>query len=190
MADTKTNPLDRLDPELAIRPGDFDAHAVLFLWCVRKSFYPTLWLGFAVAFIAFGDVEAVTREIEGLDSPQAMVSGLLSPFGLIVVAFGIRIVGSLLGLAAAYPLTLSTQHSQYRGRRLPRMFHLWRDRLYQARAYRSLRQTWAVRDRAHARLEAADRIYRFVEFTLIWANIVFLVSLFVVVGIVAGQTAT
>lgn len=188
MADTKANPLDRLDPELAMRPGEFDAHAVLFLWCVRKSFYPILWLGLGVALLALGDIEAVSREIETLDSPQAMLSGILSPFGPIIVAFVIRIAGSLLGLAAAFPLTLTTRRSHYDGGSIPRWFHLWRDRLYQARAYRSLRQTWAVRARAHARLDVPDRIYRVVEFTLIWANIVLLISMFVVIFVVAEKT--
>lgn len=188
MADTQANPLDRLDPELALRHGDFDAHVVLFLWCVRKSFYPLLWLGLAVSVIAFGDVDAVTREIESLDNPQAMLSSLLSPFGVIVVAFGIRIIASWLGLAAAYPLTLSARRSPYEAVRISRWFHLWRDRLYQARAYRSLRQTWAVRQRAYHRLDVAGRVYRILELTLIWANIVFLIGFVIVAGAVAGES--
>lgn len=189
MKDATANPLERLDPGLALRPGDFDAQAVLFLWCVRKSFYPLLWIGFSVAVIAFGDIDAVSTEIESLDTPQAMLSGLLSPFGLIVVAFGVRIVGGLLGLAAAYPLTLSTRKHHYTGNRLVSGFHLLWDRLYQARAYRALRQTWAVRERAHNRLDVTSRIYRVCEFILNWANWVLLFVMFVVIAVFATPSA-
>lgn len=182
MVDTKANLLDRIDPEQALRPGNIDANLVLLLWCVRKSFYPLLWVGLSIAIIALGDIDAVGREFESLDSPQAIVSNLLSPFGIIVLAFGLRILGGFAGLAAAYPLTLSTRHHHYTGNRIAGWFRLWWDRLYQARAYRSLRQTWVVRDRAHQRLEATGRIYRICLIVLMWANVVFLITLFIVIG--------
>lgn len=186
-----TNPLDRLDPNLALRPGDWDARAVLGLWVLRKSFFPLVWLGLSIAFIAFGDPDALAAEIEVFDSPQAMVSAILSPLGVVVAAFVIRIASSLLALAAAFPLTLSTRHFDYaEGNRLTRFFHLWWDRLYQARAYRSLRWTWSVRVTAHRRLGEEGRAYEVLEFILLWANIVFFIVLLVVLVWVGGQAAT
>lgn len=185
MAVSRANPLDRLDPELSLRPGEFDAQAVLFLWCIRKSFYPTIWLGLSVAFIGFGDVDTLAANIETFDSPQAMVGAILSPLGVLVAALVIRIVGSWLALAAAYPLTRGTTRDHYRqGNRMTRWFHFWRDRLYQARAYRSLRLTWGVRKVAYDRLDDAGRFYRVCEFVLVWANIVLFITLFIVIGIV------
>lgn len=186
MADAHVNPLDRLDPELALRPGDIDPHVVLLLWCLRKTFYPLLWTGLSVGVIVLGDVDALGRELEGLDTPQAMLSSLLSPFGIIVLAFGLRILVGFTGLLAAYPLTLGRGKHHYAGNSLSRWFHLWWDRLYQARAYRALRQTWSVRQHAHRRLGVAARIYRTCELILSWANAVLLVAFVVIVGLVAG----
>lgn len=187
MARTEANPLDRLDPDLALRPGDVDAHLVLILWLVRKSLFPLLWLGILVATVAYGDVDALEAELDVFDSPEAMLAGLLSPLGLIVLALGVRILSNFAALWAAFPLTLRSRPQHYTvGNRVARKFHLWRDRLYQARAYRSLRLTWSVRDRAHSRLEVFSRIYRALEFGLLWANWVFLISMFIVIVVVAG----
>jgi hypothetical protein len=188
MARIETNPLDRLDPDLALRPGDFDAHVVLVLWLLRKTFFPLLWLGMGVAIVAYGDVDSLETELSVFDSPGAMLAGLLSPLGLIVLALGVRIVTNFAALFAAYPLTLRSRPQHYTtGNLVARKFHLWRDRLYQARAYRSLRQTWSVRDRAHSRLDAFSRLYRALELGLTWANWVLLVSMIVVIGLVAGE---
>lgn len=189
MADTQSNPLDRIDPSLALRQGEFDAQAVLLLWCIRKAFYPMLWLGFGVAFIAYGNVESLGQELEGFDSPEALLGNLLSPLGVLVLAFMIRVLVNWVALGAAYPLTLSTQHTDYvKGNRLARGFHLWWDRLYQARAYRALRLTWAVRQEAYARLDLSAGFYRICEFVINWANVVLLIALFVVIGVVAGNS--
>lgn len=189
MADPKTNPLDRLDPELSLRPGTFDANAVLALWCVRKSFFPTFWLGLSVAYIALGDPDRISSELD-LTSPKAMFSALLSPLGVIVAAFGIRIISNWVALAAAFPLTLTTRRHHYEsGNRVSRGFHLLWDRLYMARAYRSLRQTWGVRERAHSRLAPNDRFYTLLELALRWANIVLLIAMFVVLGAVTENAA-
>lgn len=190
MARTEANPLDRLDPDLALRPGDLDAHVVLVLWLLRKTLFPLLWLGLAVATVAYGDVDALDAELGVLESPGAMLTALLSPLGLIVLAFGVRIISSFAALLAAFPLTLRSRPQHYTtGNRVARRFHLWRDRLYQARAYRSLRQTWSVRDRARARLENSSGLYRSLEVGLTWANWVLLVAALVVTTVVAGGTA-
>ncbi len=191
MTKPTANPLDRLDPELALRPGDFDAQTVLFLWCIRKSFWPTVWLGLSVAFIAYGDPDAVGASLDAFDSPQAMFSSLLSPLGVLVAAFGIKIGANLLALAAAYPLTRgTTRHHYVRGNRVSRFFHLWWDRLYQARAYRSLRLTWGVREAAYTRLDTTGRFFKITEFVLSWANVVLLIAMFVVMAYVGGKAAS
>lgn len=188
MARVETNPLDELDPDLALRPGDFDANVVLFLWVVRKSFFPTIWLGVSIAVLAYG-VDSLDEDLAILDSPQAMLSGLLSPLGVLVLAFGIRIAANFVALGFAYPLTLRAQpHHYLTGNRVSRRFHLWWDRLYQARAYRSLRLTYSVRERAHSRLEVTGRIYRIVEFALLWANIALFIAMLVVLGAVGAST--
>jgi hypothetical protein len=103
---------------------------------------------------------------------------------------GVRIGANFAALWAAYPLTLRSRPQYYTtGNRVARRFHLWRDRLYQARAYRSLRQTWSVRDRAHSRLETFSRLYRGLELGLTWANWVLLISVLVVITLVAGGEA-
>lgn len=190
MARIDTNVLDELDPDLALRPGIFDAHAVLFLWLVRKSFFPTIWLGLSIATIAYGDLESLDQQLAAFDSPQNMVSSLLSPLGVLVFAVGVRIVANLVALGAAYPLTLRARPHHYQtGTRVSRRFHLWWDRLYQARAYRSLRLTYSVRERARSRLEASGRIYRIAEFVLSWANLVFFIAMFIVLAtVVEPQT--
>lgn len=177
----------RIDPEIAIRAGRPDAHVVLVLWCVRKSFYPLLWTGLSVALVALGDLEAVGREVEALETPQALVSGLLSPFGIVALAIGLRIVGGFAGLVAAYPLTLGTQRRDYPGNRVARWFRVLWDRVYQARAYKALRQTWAVREHARQRLSTPARYYRTCETALVWANWVLLVGFFVVMVVFAGS---
>lgn len=53
MNDPQANPLDRLNPGRALLDGEFDAQTVLLLWCVRKTFFPLIWLGSSVAFLSF-----------------------------------------------------------------------------------------------------------------------------------------
>lgn len=183
-------PLDRLDPELALRPGSMDAHLVLFLWCLRKTFIPLLLLGLSVAIVAYGDVDSLQGELNGFDDPKVLVSKLLSPLGVLVLAVGLRIVVNFAALGAAFPLAMRSRSHHYdTGNRVARRFHLWRDRLYLARAYRALRLTWAVRDKAHQRLGDGDRVYRICELSLIWANWVLVVGLFVVMWTVASNQA-
>jgi hypothetical protein len=119
-----------------------------------------------------------------------MASALLSPPGLIVVAFGIRIISNWVALAAAFPLTLTTQRHHYEsGNRVSRWFHLLWDRLYLARAYRSLRQTWGVREKAHSRLAPGVRIYTLLERVLRRANIVLFVAMLIALAVVADNAA-
>lgn len=188
MRDPNANLLDRLDPNLALRPGDFDAQAVLFTWCVRKSFFPTLWLGVSVALVGFGDLESVEQSLETFDNPAAMASAVLSPLGVLVAAVAIRVVNNWVALGAAYPLTSGASREQYReSNRVTRWFHFWRDRLYRARAYRSLRLTWRVRKVAYERLDVSARVFRTCEFVLSWANVVLLITMFVVLGFVGAE---
>ena len=182
----QTNLLDRLDPERAMRPGAFDARVVLFLWCLRKLFVPMLLLGASVAFLGYGDPDAMSESLTAFDNPRDMLGAVLSPLGVLVAAIFLRITAGLLALAAAFPLTLSTGRHHYpESNRLTRMFRLWRDRLYQARAYRSLRLTWAVRHAAYQRLGASGDVFRIWEFVLIWANVILVIALFVVLSVTA-----
>ena len=173
-----------------MRPGDFDARVVLFLWCLRKMFVPMLWLGLSVATVAYGDPEAMSERLPAFDDPGQMLRAILSPLGVMVAAVGLRIVAGLLALAAAFPLTLSTVRQHYpQSNRITRLFRLWRDRLYQARAYRSLRLTWAVRDAAYQRLGDSGDVFRIWELALIWSNWLLAIIFIGVVG-VTGNRAT
>lgn len=159
---------------------------VLFLWCVRKTFVPTLWLGFIVAIVAYGNLDSLSVELSGFDDPGAMLSSLLSPLGVLVAALGIRIAGNIVALGASFPLTLSTRHSDYReGWHYTLWFRVWWDRLYLARAYRSLRWSWAVRNLARRRLGESARIFVVCETVARWASVVLFIMIFVVAAIFA-----
>lgn len=183
MADTKANPLDRLDPERALRPGTADATVLLLLWVARKAFFPLIWLGLSIAAIGFGNVEEIGAQLSVLDDPGAAMGALLSPLGGLVLAVGVRLLANLGALAAAFPLTSWTRSHEYTfGWRFNRWFRSWWDRIYLARAYRSLRWTAVVRGLAYSRLGDRGQAIRVVEITMFWTGIVFFLAFIVVVG--------
>ena len=174
--------LDQIDPGLALREGLGDPKIVLGLWCLRKAFFPLLWLGLAVAVLALGDLETLDSSMPSFDNPGELLSNLLSPFGLIVLAFGVRIGANLLGLAVSFPLTLRTRPSDYKtGWNVTAWLRVWWDRWRLAGAYRSLRWTWAVRNLARQRLGDSAKPFRICELVLRWASVLLTLSFFVIV---------
>lgn len=119
-----------------------------------------------------------------------MLGDLSSPLGILVVAIGLRFVSNFVALGAAYKLTVGPRHPHpLRVNRMARTFHVFKDRLYQARAYRALRQTYAVREEAHARLDLSGRIFRICGVTLNWANIVLFIAFVVVAMVILVSTS-
>lgn len=174
---------DPFDPSQALRSGDADARLVLLLWCLRKSFYPLLWLGLSIAVIAFDDVNALNRRFASLSNPSEVVASLLSPMAGVVFAFGVRIVVGVLALVSAYPLTKATTRADYTAvSRTGGFFRLWWDRLYMARAYRSLRWTWAVRQFAAERLGRWGRIALRCSSWIRWSGVVLAGIFLIIIG--------
>jgi hypothetical protein len=173
------------DPSWAIR-NDFDATIVLLLWCLRKSFFPLLWLGMTVATVVFTIVDRNPNEaaetLNSLSGPTDYAGALLSPLVLVVIAFTIRIGAGLLAFAAAYPLSAAATAND--GPELGRFTRRWFDRIYLTRGYRALRWTWRVRTEAADRLERRGSILTTCSTALRWASVLLFV-LFVVVTIAA-----
>ena len=181
---------DGFDPSSAIR-SDFDATIILLLWCIRKSYFPLLWLGMSFATIAYAIAQRDVLELENqalsLDTPSEFVGALLSPLSIVAIAFIVRIAVGFLALAAAYPLSRSTKpHDHQDARTMTRHIRVWRDRLYLSRAFRSLRWTWIVRNVAVQRLGRRGARLALCNPVLRWAGIalfiLFLVALFIAVG--------
>lgn len=172
-----------IDPELALGPGTVDATLLLVLWLARKSFFPLIWLGSSIAVIGFGDITDMEDQLRILQDPADAIGSLLSPLGGLVLAFGLRLLANLLALVAAFQLTSWTRSHEYTlGWRFSRWFRSWWDRVYLARAYRSLRWTAVVRQAAHERLGSRGRALRIAEITLFWAGVVFFLGFIVVLG--------
>jgi hypothetical protein len=172
------------DPSSAIR-SDFDATVVLLLWCIRKSYFPLLWLGMSFAAISYAiarrDVLELENQALSLDTPSEFVGALLSPLSIVAIAFIVRIAVGFLALAAAYPLSRSTKpHDHQDVRAMTQHIRVWRDRLYLSRAYRSLRWTWIVRNAAVEQLGRRGARLAMCNPVLRWAGIALFI-LFVVV---------
>ena len=175
---------DGFDPSSAIK-SDFDATIVLLLWCIRKSFFPLLWLGLLFATIYFAiarrDLLKLEEQASSLSSPGEYLGALLSPLALVAIALIMRISVGILALAAAYPLSRSTKpHDHQNVRAMTRHIRVWRDRLYLSRAYRSLRWTWIVRNAAVQQLGRRGARLAMCNPVLRWAGIALFI-LFVVV---------
>lgn len=181
------------DPSSAIR-SDFDATTILLLWCIRKAFFPLLWLGMSFATISFAiagqDVLELESQATSLDTPSEYAGALLSPLALVAIAFIMRIAVGFLALAAAYPLSKSTKpHDHQDVRRITQHVRVWRDRLYLSRAFRSLRWTWIVRNGAVPRLGRRGVRLAMCNPVLRWAGIALFV-LFLIVFFIALGTPT
>lgn len=184
MSSVTERKVERFDPNFALRPGTFDAAVLLTIWCARKAFFPLIWLGLSVATVGFGDIDTLGDEIATIEDPGAAVSSLLSPLGGIVLALGVRLVANFAAVLAAFPLTSWTRTHEYTfGWRLSRWFRSWWDRIYLARAYRSIRWTAVVRELARHRLGDRGRAFRIVEVVIYWAGPVFFIVLLVALSI-------
>ena len=186
----RTDDGDSFEPSSAIR-SDFDATTILLLWCIRKAFFPLLWLGMSFATISFAiagqDVLELESQATSLDTPSEYAGALLSPLALVAIAFIMRIAVGFLALAAAYPLSKSTKpHDHQDVRRITQHVRVWRDRLYLSRAFRSLRWTWIVRNAAVQRLGRRGSRLAMCNPVLRWAGIalfiIFLVVFFIALG--------
>lgn len=173
----KPRTVEELDPALALRAGRFDPGAVLVLWCARRAFYPLLWLGLIVATLSgrsdeIDEAGGVVEYLASLDSAGEIVSGILSPLVIVLLALGLRVAVAVAAFALAYPLTMWNEPTDYaHGRRGRSRSRLWSDRWHLTRAYRALRWTWAVRQVAAERLgEQGRRLLRCGPI-LRWANI-------------------
>ena len=189
----RTDDGESFDPSSAIR-SDFDATIILLLWCIRKAFFPLLWLGLSFATISFAiagqDVLELESQATSLDTPSEYAGALLSPLALVAIAFIMRIAVGFLALAAACPLSKSTKpHDHQDVRRITQHVRVWRDRLYLSRAFRSLRWTWIVRNAAVQRLGRRGARLAMCNPVLRWAGIALFI-LFLVVFFIALGTST
>ena len=159
----KPRTVAELDPELARRTGRFDPAAVLVLWCLRKAFFPMLWLGLTVATISgrseeIADAGGVGDWASSFDSAGDVVAALLSPLAIVLFAIVSRFVVAVLALVLAYPLTMWSEPTDYaHGRKSRSRSRLWSDRWYLTQAYRALRWTWAIRQVAADKLGEPGR---------------------------------
>ena len=170
-----TQPADRLDPNAVLRDGEFDAGALLLLWCVRKAFFPLLWIGLTVALLTTQDVaqlgDEIQERIENIDTPGEFLSALVSPFAGVLIALVVRLVVGALAFALAYPLARWNQSSDYARRGRPGSYlRLWWDRVYMTRSFRALRWSWVVRQEAADRLGRRGEILELCNPILTWAN--------------------
>ena len=123
-----------IDPDRFLLPGRGDPIALLALSTLRRSVWPLLWLGVAVA-AAVGQ----TNEIEGVQGSGIgeWLEELASPLAGIVVALALRLLVALAGYGLAYRLTTSTRHDGARA--ITRWWRTATDRYYLTRAFQSVR---------------------------------------------------
>lgn len=179
---------DSFEPSSVIR-DDNDATIILVLWCVRKSFFPLLWLGLSVATVFYvlvgRDVILIEEQVSSLTSPAQAARAFLSPFVLVAVAFLLRLSVGFLALIAAYPLSRSTTSDDHADVGwVGRHARVGKDRLYLSRAFRSLRWTWIVRRAAVDRLGRRGQLLAMCNPVLRWAGIVLFI-LFIVITVLA-----
>ncbi len=175
--------IQELDPDVALRSGTLDATMLLIVWCLRNTFFPLLWVGLTVAFIAM-QPEKVAEQLAGLESVGGFFRALLSPLVVVVLAIVVRVGASAFALALAFPFSAWIEPEEpARGRRSRGRIRVWWDRIHVSRAYRSLRWTWAVRDRAVKRLGGTGKKLALCDSALRWSNVP-LVVVFVVTVIV------
>lgn len=162
--------IQELDPTAVIRPGRFDPTVLMLLWCMRKTFFPLLWIGFIILTIAGKLGESSATELNSIDD---FLTALFTPMVGIVAAIIVRLAVSGMAFASAYPLSRWNRHTDYAvGRRSRSRIRMWWDRLFLTRAYRSLRWTWAVRQAAIERLGETGRRLAWCDPVLRWMGII------------------
>lgn len=180
--------VQELDPAVAVRAGRVDSILLLSLGLLRRAFWPLLWVGLVVSTVAGETAEQEMDQVLRLatEGNQDFWGQLLSPYAIVILAFGSRLAVGGLALVIAYPLTRWSTLAHYdASRRWRSRIKLWRDRLHLTRAYRSLRRTDAVRSVAierlgplGSRMQLADRMIRLSGFVL------FLLMIWVISGVV------
>lgn len=136
-------------PDQALRPGRFDPLALIIAGLIRGTFPLLFVVGLIYMWLSFGPkVETVPP----LTSPMQAVRALLSPFGVLAIAFLLRLATGIAALLLAYPLGRHTTGSVIGPDIFKRPFRIWNDRLHLVRAYRSLRWTSPVTTLAIQRL--------------------------------------
>ena len=151
-----------IDPDLALRPGRVDPVALLVVWLVRRSFLPLLVLGFVLGVVVADGTQPPT----GFSSPTEIASVLLTPWVGVALAVLARLSASVLAWLLAVPLTEAARPRNYDGVAATRWLRAATDRLRLARAYRELRWTWPVRQRAAERAGSLGRRLLLVDRTV------------------------
>jgi hypothetical protein len=168
----------RFDPALALRAGAFDAAALWATWCVRRSFFPLVWIGIMGALLSG---ETGELDVARYQQPAEFVAALLSPLFGVVLALAARILANGSGFVLAYPLAHGLVVPEDEGRRFSALrVQLWVDRVHLARGLRALRWTRAVRDRAARRLPRWGWLLLRCDQVLRIANPVLFVGMFLV----------
>jgi hypothetical protein len=140
----------RIQPAAAIQPGEADAHRLLRIWFVRKSFYWMIFLGWTI-----GNLVAASRHQE----PDFEVGGgSASPvWFLVLLALAIKFIVGWVALGMALPLALAHEPNLSPRENFGSSIGVFFDRLHLARAFRSLRWTHHVRQVAQHRLGEQGR---------------------------------
>jgi hypothetical protein len=152
--------------------GPLDATAVMASWCLRRSFYPLLWSGIAIALVVGGTRELDVRELE---SPSELTAALFSPLVGLALAIVVRLLAGAVSWAAAWALVTSRARSVG----LPGLglrTEPWRDRALLARSYAAWRWTSPVRRVAVERGRAVGSALQLLDRVLVVANPVLLVG--------------
>lgn len=190
---TQPRTVEDLDPAVALRHGKADPAAVLLLWCLRKAFYPLLWLGLIVAVLGghtdeIAEAGGASAYVTSFDSAGEFFAALLSPLVIVILAVGLRFAVAGSALALAYPLTRWSKPADYaHGRKRQSRTRLWSDRWQLTKAYRALRWTWAVRQVAVSRLGRLGRQLEACGPMMRWASIGLFIA-YIAVLVVTADT--
>jgi hypothetical protein len=162
---------NELDPDLALGNGRLDPILLLCLWLLRQSVFPLMWLGFIIAVLTTSP-ERFAEEASVISESGVSIGLAFSPFAVVALAFAIRWAISAVAVALAFPLSGWVVHGEhYRQPGLRGRVRSWWDRLHVTRAYRSLRWTRLVRNRAIERLGSTGSRLQFVSRVLRWSNL-------------------
>lgn len=179
------------DPRMLVR-GRGDAYFLAVIWAVRKAFFPTLLLGVIVAGLYFividRDSADFIDQLNELTDSGNLLSALLSPFIIIVVALAGRLSVGFIALGGAVPLALAASPAdQSGGIRLSRFIRTWWNRWKTAQAIRALRWTWPVRNEVLDRIDGRRTMWQWWDIVMIVLDIVLFIGMWVVLTIVTAQ---
>jgi hypothetical protein len=164
----------RAAPEAALGAGRRDPFALLTVWCARKSFFPVLWIGLAVAQLR-DPLADVSFDLK-TTSPDPR-----SPLSVVWLALVIRLGSAAVGYVLAYPIARRQQASYAYRTGIFRYVDLATDRWQLTRSLSSFRSTYPVRAAAIARLGRLGRRFATAAIVINVLNNVFFVLLVVVV---------